>query len=118
MVQYSSRLGASFAALSDATRRGVIERLWREDASITELAERFQMTLTGMKKHVDVLEQAGLVTTEKVGRVRTCRLGRGALDEEWAWLERYRRMWMARFDALDKVVEELKRKETDDGRKK
>ena len=117
MVQYSSRLDASFAALSDATRRGVIEQLWREDASITELAQRFQMTLTGMKKHVGVLEQAGLVTTEKVGRVRTCRLGQGALDEEWAWLERYRRMWTARFDALDQVVEELKRKEKDDGRK-
>ena len=118
MVQYLSRLDASFAALSDATRRGVIERLWREDASITELAERFQMTLTGMKKHVDVLEHAGLVTTEKLGRVRTCRLGRGALDEEWAWLERYRRMWTARFDALDEVVAELKHKERDDGRKK
>ena len=118
MVQsLSSHLDASFAALSDATRRGVIEQLWRKDASITELAERFQMTLTGMKKHVGVLEQAGLVITEKVGRVRTCRLGQGALDEEWAWLERYRRMWTARFDALDKVVEELKRKERDDGRK-
>lgn len=118
MVQSSSRLDASFAALSDATRRGVIEQLWRGDASITELAERFQMTLTGMKKHVGVLEQAGLVTTEKVGRVRTCRLGQGALDEEWAWLERYRHMWMARFDALDKVVEELKLKERNDGPKK
>ena len=118
MVQHSSRLDVAFAALSDATRRGVIEKLWRDDASITELAERFQMTLTGMKKHVSVLEQAGLITTEKVGRVRTCRLGRGALDEEWAWLERYRRMWTARFDALDKVVEELNRKERDDGRKK
>lgn len=118
MVQYLSRLDASFAALSDATRRGVIEQLLRQDASITELAERFQMTLTGMKKHVGVLEQAGLVTTEKVGRVRTCRLGKGALDEEWAWLERYRRMWTARFDALEHVVEELKRKERNDGRKK
>ena len=118
MAQYSSSLDASFAALSDATRRGVIEQLWREDASITELAERFRMTLTGMKKHVSVLEQAGLITTEKVGRVRTCRLGRGALDEEWAWLERYRLMWTARFDVLDKVVEEMKRKERDDGRKK
>lgn len=118
MVQYTSRLNASFAALSDATRRGVIEQLWCEDASITELAERFQMTLTGMKKHVAVLEQAGLVTTEKVGRVRTCRIGQGALDEEWAWLERYRQMWTARFDALDKVVEEVKLKERNDGRKK
>ena len=118
MVQYSSRLDLSFAALSDATRRAVVEQLWRKDASITELAERFQMTLTGMKKHVGVLEQAGLVNTEKVGRVRTCRLGQGALDEEWAWLERYRLMWTARFDALDQVVDELKRKERDDGRKK
>lgn len=118
MVQYSSRLDASFAALSDATRRGVIEQLWHEDASITELAECFRMTLTGMKKHISVLEQAGLITTEKVGRVRICRLGQGALDEEWAWLKRYRRMWTARFDALDTVVEQLKCKERDDGRKK
>ena len=117
MVQYSSRLDASFAALSDATRRGVLEQLWREDASITALAERFHMTLTGMKKHVGVLEQAGLVTTEKVGRVRTCRLGLRGLDEEWAWIERYRRVWDERFDELDKVIEELKRKENVDGRK-
>jgi DNA-binding transcriptional ArsR family regulator len=118
MVQSLSRLDVSFAALSDATRRGVIEQLWREDASITELAERFHMTLTGMKKHVGVLEKAGLVTTEKVGRVRTCRLGQGPLDEAWGWLERFRRMWMARFDALDAVVEELKRQERDHGRQK
>jgi len=118
MVQYSSRLDASFAALSAATRRGVVEQLWRGDASISELAEQFHMTLTGMKKHVGVLEQAGLVTTEKVGRVRTCRLGQGGLDEEWAWLERYRRVWAARFDALDEVVEDLKRKERNDGRTK
>jgi DNA-binding transcriptional ArsR family regulator len=119
MVQYSpTRLDASFAALSDATRRGVLEQLWREDASITALAERFHMTLTGMKKHVGVLEQAGLVTTEKVGRVRTCRLGLRGLDEEWAWIERYRRVWEARFDELDKVVEDLKFKERTDGRRK
>ena len=112
MVQYSpSRLDDSFAALSDATRRGVLEQLGRADASITDLAEKFQMTLTGMKKHVGVLEQAGLVTTEKVGRVRTCRLGRRALEEEKAWIERYRRLWEARFDELDKVVEELKQRE-------
>ena len=117
MVQYSSRLDASFAALSDATRRGVLEQLWRQDASISELAERFHMTLTGMKKHVGVLEDAGLVVTEKVGRVRTCRLGQGGLDEEWAWLERYRSVWAERFDALDKVVEALKLKETSNGRK-
>jgi DNA-binding transcriptional ArsR family regulator len=118
MVQYSSRLDASFAALSDATRRGVLEQLWRSDASISELAERFHMTLTGMKKHVDVLEHAGLVTTEKVGRVRTCRLGAGGLDEEWAWLGRHRSVWAARFDELDKVIEDLKLKEKSNGRKK
>jgi DNA-binding transcriptional ArsR family regulator len=118
MVQYSrTAFDASFAALSDATRRGVLEQLGRADASITALAGKFHMTLTGMKKHVGVLEQAGLVTTEKVGRVRTCKLGRRRLDEEAAWIERHRRLWGARFDELDKVVEELKRKETVDGRK-
>jgi DNA-binding transcriptional ArsR family regulator len=118
MVQYQSRLNDSFAAISDATRRGVLEYLGRSDASITDLAEKFQMTLTGMKKHVGVLEEAGLVTTEKVGRVRTCKLGQRRLDEEAAWLERYRQLWASRFDELDKVVEELKRKEKFDGRKK
>ena len=112
MVRYiTTRLDASFAAISDATRRGVLERLGRSDASITELADRFHMTLTGMKKHVGVLEQAGLVTTQKVGRVRTCRLGLRRLEEEAAWIEGQRQLWDARFDALDKVVEDLKRKE-------
>ena len=115
MVQYlRTRFDASFAALSDATRRGVLEQLGRADASITDLAEKFHMTLTGMKKHVGVLEQAGLVTTEKVGRVRTCKLGLGRLEEEAAWIERYRQLWDARFDALDKIVEDLKRKEAVD----
>jgi len=119
MVQYvQARLDASFAALSDATRRGVLEQLGRSDASITELAETFDMTLTGMKKHVGVLEQAGLVITEKVGRVRTCKLGTRRLEEATEWLERYHQVWDARFDELDKVVEELKRKEKVDGRKK
>lgn len=119
MAQYlESRLNASFAALADATRRGVLAQLGRADASITELAERFDMTLTGMKKHVGVLEQAGLVMTEKVGRVRTCKLGPHGLDEEAAWLERHRQLWSARFDALDTVVEALRRKETADGRRK
>jgi DNA-binding transcriptional ArsR family regulator len=118
MVQCSqARLNHSFAALSDATRRGVLEQLGRSDASITHLAERFQMTLTGMKKHVGVLEQAGLVTTEKVGRVRTCKLGSRRLEEETAWIERYQKLWDARFDELDEVVEELKRKEKVDGHK-
>ena len=119
MVQYSqARYDASFAALSDATRRGVLEQLGQGDASITELADKFHMTLTGMKKHVGVLEQAGLVTTEKVGRVRTCKLGLSRLEEEMVWIERYRQLWEARFDALDRVIEELKRKEKVDGRKK
>src|SRR4026209_1591930 len=108
MVQYpSSRLDASFAAISDATRRGVLEQLGRADASITDLAEIFHMTLTGMRKHVLVLEQADLVTTEKVGRVRPCRLSRRRLEEEAVWIETYRRLWDARFDELDTIVDEL-----------
>lgn len=118
MVQYSARLDTSFAALSDSTRRGVLEQLVRADATITELADRFHMTLTGMAKHVGVLEQAGLLTTEKVGRVRTCRLGRRRLEEEALWIERYRQLWGARFDALDEVVEEMKRQEKASGRRK
>jgi DNA-binding transcriptional ArsR family regulator len=119
MVQHlNSRLDASFAALSDVTRRSVLEQLGRRNASITDLADKFQMTLTGMKKHVCILEQAGLVTTEKVGRVRTCRLGPRRLQEETAWIEKYRQLWDARFHELDKIVEELKRKEMADGRKK
>jgi DNA-binding transcriptional ArsR family regulator len=119
MVQYlQTRFDASFAAISDATRRGVLEQLGRADASITDLADQFHMSLTGMKKHVGVLEQAGLVITEKIGRVRTCKLGRCRLEEEAAWIERYRRLWEVRFDELDRVVEELKRKEKVDGRKK
>jgi DNA-binding transcriptional ArsR family regulator len=119
MVQYTTaHLDASFAALSDATRRGVLEQLLRADASITDLADKFKMTLTGMKKHVVVLEQAGLVITEKVGRVRTCKLGLRVLEDEAAWLERYRQLWEARFSELDKVIRELKRKEKVDERKK
>ena len=112
---WQTGLDSSFAALSDATRRGVLEQLGRSDASITDLAEKFQMTLAGMMKHVGVLEQAELVITEKVGRVRTCKLGLGGLEAEAAWIEQYRQIWDARFDALDKVVEELKRKEKIDG---
>ncbi|MFT3998338.1 MAG: metalloregulator ArsR/SmtB family transcription factor [Asticcacaulis sp.] len=124
MVQYlsappeASRLDASFAALSDATRRGVLQQLGRSEASITDLAERFHMTLTGMKKHVSVLEQAGLIVTQKVGRVRTCRLDLRALEAEAEWIDRHRQLWAARFDALDQVVEELKQKERDDERDK
>jgi DNA-binding transcriptional ArsR family regulator len=116
MVQFASpRLDTAFAALADVTRRGILEQLGRAEASITDLAEKFHMTLTGMKKHVGVLERAGLVTTEKVGRVRTCRLGLRGLEAEAAWIEQYRQLWDARFEALDEIVEELKRKEKFDG---
>jgi DNA-binding transcriptional ArsR family regulator len=113
-----ARIDSSFAALSDATRRGILEQLGRADASISELAGKFQMTLTGMKKHVGILEDAGLVITEKIGRVRTCKLGARQLKEEAAWIERHRQLWAARFDALDEVVEELKQKEKSTQRKK
>ena len=118
MVHNQARLDATFSALSDVTRRGVLEQLWRSDASITDLAQKFDMTLTGMKKHVGLLEQAGLVTTEKVGRVRTCKLGPRRLEEEAAWIEKHRQLWSARFDALDGIVEDLKRKEKADGKRK
>ena len=118
MVQYAAaQLDASFAALADATRRGVLQRLGRGEASITDLADKFDMTLTGMKKHVGVLERAGLVLTEKVGRVRTCKLGPRRLEEVTKWIESYRELWDARFDELDQVVEELRQKEISDGRK-
>ena len=119
MVQYSqAHLDASFAALADSTRRGVLEQLGRSEASITDLAAKFDLTLTGMKKHVDVLERAGLVNTEKIGRTRTCRIGARRLEEVAAWIERYHQLWDARFSELDKIVEELKRKEKLDGSKK
>jgi DNA-binding transcriptional ArsR family regulator len=112
MVQYSqSQYDISFGALSDATRRGILEQLSRADASITALAEKFHMTLTGMKKHVGILEQAGLVSTEKVGRVRTCKLGQCRMEVEAAWIESYRQLWAARFDELDIVVNDLKQKD-------
>ena len=119
MVQYREPvLDTTFAALSDPTRRGVLEQLGRSDASITALAGRFHMTLTGMKKHIGILEEAGLVATEKVGRVRTCRLGLRGLDKEAEWIERYRQIWAERFDELDKIVEELKEKEYKHGNNK
>ncbi|SHG21823.1 DNA-binding transcriptional regulator, ArsR family [Kaistia soli DSM 19436] len=114
MVQYSSRLlDRSFAALSDPTRRGIIDRLGRADASITSLADTFQMTLTGMKKHVHVLERAGLVVTQKVGRVRTCKLGRSGLKVEAEWIEAHRKLFEARFDALDEIIGEMKPEESE-----
>lgn len=108
MVQYWRKLDSTFGALSDGTRRGILERLGRGDASISDLAEAFQMTLTGIKKHVRVLEGAGLVITEKVGRVRRCRLGPRRLEEENDWIAQYRRMLESRFDRLGEFLERTK----------
>jgi DNA-binding transcriptional ArsR family regulator len=108
MVQYSAQLDTAFAALSDATRRGILERLGRGDASISDLAANFEMTLTGIKKHVQVLEDAGLVNTEKVGRVRTCRLGPRRLEDEAAWITKYRQLLEARFDSLGEFLARTK----------
>jgi DNA-binding transcriptional ArsR family regulator len=117
MVQCATAdLDASFAALADRTRRGVLEQLGHAELSITDLADQFHMTLTGMRKHVGVLEAAGLVVTRKVGRVRTCRIGTERLDEVTAWIDTYRQRWDARFDELDRVVAALKQKEQSDGR--
>ncbi|HEX7123960.1 MAG TPA: metalloregulator ArsR/SmtB family transcription factor [Gemmatimonadaceae bacterium] len=107
MVQYSL-VDQGFAALSDPTRRGILQRLGRGDASITDLATAFHMTLTGMKKHVRVLEDAGLVTTQKVGRVRTCRLGPRRLDAERDWIEQYRQMVEERLNRLGDFLERTK----------
>lgn len=118
MVQYLHRsFDASFNALSDATRRGVLAQLAQADTSITGLANKFHMSLTGMKKHVGVLERAGLVVTEKIGRVRTCKLGPRQLKEEAAWIEEYRQLWEARFVELDRIIGELSLKEKINGRK-
>lgn len=115
MVRYfSPRLDIAFAALADATRRGVLEQLGDADASVTTLADRFGMTVTGMKKHIGVLEDAGLIRTEKVGRVRICRLGPQQLGEVTDWLTRYRRLWEARFTALDQLLDTLQHPETTD----
>src|SRR5512146_149351 len=100
MVQHSQRLDAAFGALADPTRRGILEQLGRGDASISELADRFGMTLTGIKKHVHVLEDAELVSTRKTGRVRTCRLGPRRLADETAWIAKYQRMLEERMDSL------------------
>jgi DNA-binding transcriptional ArsR family regulator len=119
MVQYTNaNLDATFAALADVTRRGVLEQLGHAEASITDLAEKFNMTLTGMKKHVGVLEQSGLVMTRKVGRVRTCKLGPHRLEEATAWIGKYRQLWAERFDELDRVIEDLKQREKINGRRK
>jgi DNA-binding transcriptional ArsR family regulator len=112
MVQRLSRLDTAFAALSDPTRRGILERLGRRDASISDLAAAFEMTLTGMKKHVRILEGAGLVTSQKVGRVRSCRLGPRRLEDEAAWMAKYRQMLEARLDRLGEFLESTKGSES------
>ena len=113
MGQYiNSPLDRSFAALSDATRRGIIDQLGHGDASISSLADKFQMTLTGMKKHVQVLQLAGLVVTQKVGRVRTCKLGERGLKAEAEWIEARRKLFDARFEALDELINEMKQEES------
>lgn len=111
MVQYSARLNSTFGAIADPTRRGILERLGRAEAGITELAEAFDITVTGMKKHVGVLEAAGLVTTEKVGRVRLCRLGPRRLDDETAWIADYRRMLEGRLNRLGDFLERTREKQ-------
>lgn len=103
MVQ-RSYLDASFAALSDPTRRGILEHLGRDAATVTELADRFEMTLTGIKKHIHLLEAAGMVVTEKRGRVRYCRLGDNSLDREVAWIRDYRRTLESRMDRLEEFL--------------
>jgi len=108
MVQYQPHLDSTFAALSDSTRRGILKRLGRGDASISELAATFGMTLTGVKKQIRVLEGAGLVTTEKVGRVRYCRLGPRRLDDETTWIAAYRQMLEAQLDRLGDLLEQQK----------
>ena len=110
MVQYSSRLDSAFGAIADPTRRGILERLGRSDAAISELAEHFEMTLTGIKKHVQVLEDSGLVTTEKIGRVRQCRLGPRRLDEETRWIAEYQRLLENRFNRLEQFLERTRSK--------
>ena len=108
MVQYQHHLDAAFSAISDPTRRGILIRLGKGDASISELAGKFGMTLTGMKKHVRILEEAGLVATEKVGRVRRAKLGPRRLGDEAAWIAMYQRMLEERLDRLGDFLEQTK----------
>ena len=108
MVQRLQKLDTAFAALSDATRRGILERLGRREASISDLAAAFAMTLTGMKKHMRVLEEARLVTTKKSARVRYCRLGSSRLESETQWIEKYRKMQESRLDSLGEFLERTK----------
>ena len=111
MVQYGqTALDRSFGALSDPTRRAILMRLGRSEATISDLAVGFEMTLTGLKKHVHILEEAGLVTTEKVGRARRCRLGPQRLDDVTKWLASYRTLLEQRLDRLGAFLERTKGK--------
>ena len=117
MLNQEPNLDLMFQALADPTRRGIVDRLSRGPASVSDLAKPFDMSLPAVVQHLQVLEQSGLVTTQKVGRVRTCRLGPHRLEEEAAWIARHHQLWSARFDALDGIVEDLKRKEKADGQR-
>ena len=108
MVQYSGTLDDTFSALSDPTRRDILRRLGSGPATITQLAEPIGMSLTGLKKHIRILEEAHLVTTEKIGRARECRLGPGRLEEATKWIESYRRRWERRLDKLEEYIEQKK----------
>jgi DNA-binding transcriptional ArsR family regulator len=105
MVHHAAHLDAAFGALADATRRGILDRLARGEASISDLAGKFDMTLTGMKKHVHVLETAGLVTTRKVGRVRSCRADPRGLVRAASWMVTYQHMFEQRLDHLEAFLE-------------
>jgi DNA-binding transcriptional ArsR family regulator len=108
MVQYQN-VDRTLAALADPTRRGVLERLGRAGtATVSELAEPAGITLTGMKKHLGILEEAGLVSTEKVGRTRHCKLGPQRLEDLQAWMNSYRTMVEERFDRLEELLERTK----------
>jgi DNA-binding transcriptional ArsR family regulator len=104
MVQYQP-VDRTLAALADPTRREILERLSRGSASISELAEPLGMTLTGVKKHIRLLEDAGLVDTRKVGRVRECELGSGRLEELEQWIEDYRQAVERRLDRFGEMLE-------------
>ena len=108
MVQYQGTLDHTFSAISDPTRRDILERLGRGPATISELAEPFGMSLTGLGKHVRMLEEANLVTTEKVGRARECRLGPGQLEDATRWIETHRRRWERRLDRMEGYIERKK----------
>jgi DNA-binding transcriptional ArsR family regulator len=112
MVNHQAGLDATFAALSDPTRRAILARLAQADTSVTELSRPFAMSLPAVLKHVDVLERAGLVEARKDGRVRTCRIEAAPLGDASAWIARYRKFWEGRFGALEKYLAETAKEET------